>query len=156
MKKWIPKSECTWKTEQGRSFLKILTLVKIYAKVNILEIGAVAQFPSLKWRNGSQNQNVLKKSSKTGPFWKFWLFGQSQRSNLVKTPFFTSFFFFLDMRFGSGSKKGPGLKVRIDWRMMSEAYWECVRVWESGSAWHHMSACGCPCVFRVRCESTCK
>ena len=35
------------------------------------------QFPSFKWRNGSQNWNVLEKLSGTSSFWKFWLFGQS-------------------------------------------------------------------------------
>ena len=80
------------KPSKASPFWKFWLLVKIYAKVNFIEIGAFVQFLSLRWRNGSQNQNVLKKPSGTDPFWKFWLFGQSQRSKLVRTPFFPLFF----------------------------------------------------------------
>ena len=77
-------------------------LVKICAKVNFFGIGQFAQFQSFKWRNGSQNQNVLKKLSGTGPFWKFWLFGQSQSSTLSKLFLFFLFNFFFNRRFGPG------------------------------------------------------
>ena len=63
------------------------------------------QFLSFEWRNGSQNRNVLEKLSGTGPFWKFWLFGQGQESTWSKHfffPFFLNFFFLQAVRTGSG------------------------------------------------------
>ena len=93
-------------------------LVKICAKVNFLGIGPFAQFPSFKWRNGSQNRNVLKKLNGTGHFWKFWLFGQSQSSTWSKL----FFFFFVGgsdrVRFPgrSGSNRGNG-----GWRHVQRA-----------------------------------
>ena len=60
-----------------------------------------AQFLSFKWRNGFQNRNVLKKLSGTGPFWKFWLFGQDQGSTWSKH-FLFLFFFYLKF-FAAGS-----------------------------------------------------
>jgi len=74
-------------------------LVKIYVKVNFLEFGQFAQFPSLEQRNGFQNWNVREKLSGTGPFGKFWLFGQSQRSTWSKL--FLLFIYFF-RRFGPG------------------------------------------------------
>ena len=43
-------------------------LVKICPKVNFLKIGQLAQFSSLKQRNGFQNWNVHEKLSGIGPF----------------------------------------------------------------------------------------
>ena len=81
-------------------------LVKICAKVNFLGIGVFAQFPNFKWRNGSQNWNVLEKLSGTDHFWKFWLFGQSQSYTWSKLFLFLLFFLFKiflqPVRTGSG------------------------------------------------------
>ena len=93
---WIPewrnrpqKMESTRKIRQDRSFLKIFTFWSTFGNWTF------AQFLSFKLRNGSQNWNVLEKLSGTGPFWKFWLFGQGQGqgSTWSKHFLFIPFFF---------------------------------------------------------------
>ena len=110
MKKWTPKSESMRKIEQDRSFLKILTFGQDLCKSQLLETEPFVQFPSLGWSNGFQNRNVLKKLSGTDQFWKFWLFGPSQSSNLVKAFFF--FFFF-----------GVGSSDRVRWMGQTGSAW---------------------------------
>ena len=84
------------KIGQERYFLKILTFGSIFVQKSTFGNWTFAQFLSFEWRNGSQNRNVLEKLSGTGPFWKFWLFGQGQGSTWSKHflfPFFFNFFF---------------------------------------------------------------
>ena len=106
--------ESTRNIGQDRYFLKILTFwSRFVQKLIFLGIGNFAQFPSFKWRNGSQNRNVLEKLSGTGHFWKFWLFSQSQSSTWSKLFLFLfflfNFFFFLQaVRTGSDFQVDPG------------------------------------------------
>ena len=146
--------ESTRKIVQDRYFLKILTFWSRFVQKSIfLGIGQFAQFPSSKWRNGSQNQNVLEKLSGIGPFWKFWLFGQSQSSTRSKL----FFFFFAG---GSDRVKFPGRSGsnqgsrgwRHPWRHAQRARvsaWRVERVAGWGGAWNWrrwcwrcMEACG--------------
>ena len=118
-----PKSECTWKIEQDRSILKILTFGQHLHKSQLFRNWTFAQFLSLEWRNGSQNRNVLEKLSGTGPFWNFWLFGHGQRSAWSKhfSPLFFLFIiiiiiiiflnFYFFRRFGPGQISGS---VRVE------------------------------------------
>ena len=96
--------ESTQKIGQDRYFLKILTFWSTFVQKSTFGNWTFAQFLSFEWRNGSQNQNVLVKLSGTGPFWKFWLFGQGQGSTWSKHFLFLLFFLFkiFCSRFGSG------------------------------------------------------
>ena len=107
--------ESTRKIGQDRYFLKILAVWSIFVQKSTFGNWAFAQFLSFEWRNGSQNRNVLEKLSGTGPFWKFWLFGQGQGSTWSKHflfPFFLFkfffFFFWQAVRTGLGFQVGPG------------------------------------------------
>ena len=51
-------------------------LVKVHIKTNSYRIILFEQFWIPKWRNRHQNRNLREKLGKTGPSWKFWLFGQ--------------------------------------------------------------------------------
>ena len=93
--------ESTRKIGQDRYFLKILTFWSIFVQKSTFGNWTFTQFLSFEWRNGSQNRNVLEKLSGTGPFWKFWLFGQGQGSTRSKH-FLSLFFFFFCRRFGPG------------------------------------------------------
>ena len=93
--------ESTRKIGQDRYFLKILTFWSIFVQKSTFGNWTFTQFLSFEWRNGSQNRNVLEKLSGTGPFWKFWLFGQGQGSIRSKH-FLSLFFFFFGRRFGPG------------------------------------------------------
>ena len=131
-------------------------LVKICAKVNFLGIGQFAQFSIFKWRNGSQNRNVLEKLNGTGHFWNFWLFGQSQsftRSKLFIYLFFCKWF-------------GPGQDewVKSGWPgQMSQtgvveddvihdviALWVCVNasMWENANMCERVTGSSCTCCRR--------
>ena len=93
--------ESTRKIGQDRYFLKILTFWSIFVQKSTFGNWTFTQFLSFEWRNGSQNRNVLEKLSGTGPFWKFWHFGQGQGSTWSKHFFsLTLFFFFFFRRFG--------------------------------------------------------
>ena len=96
--------ESSQKIGQDRYVLKILTFGSIFVQKSTPENWTFAQFLSFEWRNGSQNRNVLEKLSGTGPFWKFWFFGQGQGSTWSKHFFSLSplFFFFFCRRFGPG------------------------------------------------------
>ena len=95
--------EFTRKTGQDKYVLKILTFGSIFVQKSTPGNWTFEQFLSFEWRNGSQNWNVLEKLSGTGPFWKFWLFGQGQGSTWSKNFFSLSpFFFFFCRRFGPG------------------------------------------------------
>ena len=107
--------ESTRKIGQDRYFLKILTFWSTFVQKSTFGNWTFAQFMSFEWRNGSHNRNVLEKLSGTGPFWKFWFFGQGQESTWSKHflfPFFLFNFFFLfflqAVRTGSGFQVGPG------------------------------------------------
>ena len=99
--------ESTRKIGQDRYFLKILTFWSIFVQKSIFGNWTFTQFLSFEWRNGSQNRNVLEKLSGTGPFWKFWLFGQGQRSTWSKH-FFLSLVFFFFFWGGSDRVRFPG------------------------------------------------
>ena len=74
-----PKLECTWKIEQDRSFLKILTFGQDLCKSQFSENWTFAQFPSFKWRNKSQ------KTKWDIPILKILTFGQdSCKSQLFR------------------------------------------------------------------------
>ena len=97
--------ESTRKIGQDKYFLKILTFWSTFVQKSTFGNWTFAQFLSFEWRNGSQNRNVLEKLSGTGPFWKFWLFGQGQESTWSKHFLFLFLFFFLIFfcsRFGPG------------------------------------------------------
>ena len=106
--------ESTRKIGQDRYFLKILTFWSTFVQKSTFGNWTFAQFLSFEWRNGSQNRNVLVKLSGTGPFWKFWLFGQSQRSTWSKHFLFLLFFFYLKF-FAAGSDRVrfPGRSNRL-------------------------------------------
>ena len=100
--------EFTRKIGQDKYFLKILTFWSTFVQKSTFGNWTFAQFLSFEWRNGSQNQNVLEKLSGTGPFWKFWLFGQGQGSTWSKHFFFLSPFFFFFFWGGSDRVRFPG------------------------------------------------
>ena len=153
--------ESTRKIRQDRSFLKIFTFWSTFVQKSTFGNWTFAQFLSFEWRNGSQNRNVLEKLSRTGLFWKFWLFGQGQGSTWSKHFFFFHPFFFF---FWGGSDRvrmrvGPG-QTRSDlsgwwrhgWRhcfgrvctcgtcvLWRLRYGACARVRFDGGAWEGRS-----------------
>ena len=105
--------ESTQKIGQDKYFLKILTFRSTFVQKSTFGNWTFAQFLSFEWRNGFQNRNVLEKLSGTGPFWKFWLFGQGQgftwSKDFLFPPFFYLIFFFLQtVRTGPDFRVGPG------------------------------------------------
>ena len=122
--------ESTRKFGQDRYFLKILTFWSIFVQKSTFGNWTFTQFLSFEWRNGSQNRNVLEKLSGTGPFWKFWLFGQGQGS--TKSKHFLSFFFFFAG--GSDRVRFPGRSNRLVGVTSSMTSCNWVRLSELG-AW---------------------
>ena len=108
--------------------LKNFDIWSTFAQKSTFGNWTFAQFLSFERRNGSQNRNVLEKLNGTGPFWKFWLFSQGQRSTWSK--YFLFFFFcflvfFFCSRFGpsqiSRSVKQVSGGWRHQWRHSAEA-----------------------------------
>ena len=162
--------ESTRKIGQDKYFLKILIFRSTFVQKSTFGNWTFAQFLSFEWRNGSQNRNVLEKLSGTGPFWKFWLFGQGQGSTWSKHFLFPSFlfnfffFFFFYRRFGPGQvsrsvRVNPGRSGQMGQTVVGgdvmddittlDACGTCARV-AHVHVWHVWHVCAlAPTVWRV-------
>ena len=146
--------ESTRKIGQDRYFLKILTFWSIFVQKSTFGNWTFTQFLNFEWRNRSQNRNVLEKLSGTGPFWKFWFFGQGQGSTWSKHFFSLSllfFFFFFLWRFGPGQvsrlvQVKPGRSEQTGQPVVEDDVIHDVIALEArvarASAWSRMTACG--------------
>ena len=139
--------ESTRKIGQDRYFLKILTFWSIFVQKSTFGNRTFTQFLSFEWRNGSKNRNVLEKLSGTGPFWKFWLFGQGKGSTWSKHFFSLSLIFFFFFWGGSDRVRFPGRSGSN--RVLEDdiirdviALCACVSAWRV-SAWN--DECGSAC-----------